>query len=133
MISLKNEWLSTAFPLKTKPAAIMGVNVTMNIWSLAYKFSLLGLILFSLYFGTPVFGVISFRSFVVDVLGCSIPFDYTEPCIFYGYDIAPRFTWYKIPFASLVITPFAYLIAFFEIIITWAFFIVLCRFMSKRG
>ena len=67
------------------------MEVGKNKWQLGYKAALIGLIAFSLYFGTPFVGVITFRSFVQDTLGCEIPFDYVKPCLVYGYDVASKF------------------------------------------
>lgn len=103
-----------------------------NHWNTAFRASLIGLILFSLYFGTPYFGVITFRSLIEGGLGCSIPFDYVKPCTVLGYDISPRFGLYKIPFVNILITPLAYFFAFFELIIFWCICIAFFKFMSVR-
>jgi len=103
-----------------------------NKWLIVYRFFLIGFILFSLYFGTPIIGINNFHSLVVDRLGCSVPFDYIEPCIIYGYDIAPRFMLYKLPLINILITPIAYAVAFFEIIIIWVSLIFFFKFMDKR-
>jgi len=103
-------------------------------WLIGYKVSLVGLILFSLYFGTPFLGVITFRSFITETLGCSDFFHFgkIEPCFLLGYDISPRFALYKIPFANALITPLAYLFAFVELIILWATVIVFFKYMNFR-
>ena len=93
---------------------------------------LIGFVLFILYFGTPILGVITFRNFIESSLGCSIPFDYVKPCIVFGYDIAPRFSLYAILFISIIITPVAYFTAFFELIVFWCVCIGLLKFMSIR-
>ena len=90
----------------------------------------MGLIIFTLVFGFPFIGSINTRS-LIESLGCSMPFDYTPPCIVLGYDIGPRVKLYNIPFISALITPLFFVIVFREILVLWGIIILLCRFKAR--
>lgn len=119
-----------------KSAVNAEVNYLNNKWLISYKFSLIGFILFSLYFGAPFIGVTTFSSFFTETLGCPgfLHFGKVEPCFLFGYDVSPRVALYKVPFANALITPIAYLYAFFELIMLWLITILFLRYMgSKEG
>ena len=98
-------------------------------WKLAYKLLLYGLILFSLYFGTPILGTMTFHHH----FDCSITFGSPDsPCTILGFEMGFRTSLYRVPVISAFITPIAYLFAFFELIALWTAATLFCRYKSNK-
>lgn len=68
-------------------------------------------------FGLPIIGVLS----VAFLLGCELSAAGPKECMFLGFDIGERIYFYAIPLIGSILTPVAFLFAFFDILLVLNF------------
>jgi len=98
---------------------------TTNRWNTVFGILFISLIIFALLFATPIIGSYSADFLFEDALGCSVTsglfdnHDTNHACSFYGWDVSDKVAAYSTPILSQFITPYSFILAFYDVIIVW--------------
>ena len=103
-----------------------------NKWNIAFYFLVITFVIFVIAFATPVIGVFSAKLLFVDGLGCNMSNFSDSSCLVFGYDVGDRARVYGTPFIGLLATPFAFFVAFWELLIVWVCMIIGTMIMANR-
>jgi hypothetical protein len=98
---------------------------TKNRWNTVFGILLTSLIIFIALFATPIIGSYSADILFEDALGCYVSsglFDNHHThhtCLFYGWDVSDKVAAYSTPILSFIITPYSFILAFYDVLIVW--------------
>ena len=83
---------------------------------------------FILLFGFPILGLLSALK-LSDWLGCSLFARGASECMLWGWDIGERLYVYVIPMIGSLLTPLAFAMGFWDIVLVWAFVVLLLHLL----
>ena len=104
---------------------------TKNRWNTVFGILLTSLIIFSIFFGTPIIGSYSADFLFEDAMGCYVSsgmFDNHNTghtCLFYGWDVSDKVAAYSKPIMSQLVTPYSFILAFYDLLIVWIIIILI--------
>ena len=104
---------------------------TKNRWNTVFGILLISLIIFIVLFATPILGSYSADVLFEDALGCYVSsgmFDNhsaSHTCLFYGWDVSQKVEAYSKPILSQFLTPYSFLLAFYDVLIVWIVMLVI--------
>ena len=104
---------------------------TKNRWNTVFGILLISLIIFIVLFATPILGSYSADVLFEDALGCYISsgmFDNhsaSHACLFYGWDVSTKVEAYSKPILSQFLTPYSFILAFYDVLIVWIVMLVI--------
>ena len=96
-----------------------------NRWNTVFTILLTSFIIFCVLFGAPLLGSYSADFLFEDALGCYVSsgmFDNhtaSHACMFYGLDVSDKVTAYSMPILSQFVTPYSFILAFYDLLIVW--------------